>query len=315
LNVRNDDEEGITEGITEGIAIYLAPREDFPPLYQMATIYRAAHGSYRSQPTTTYIAIRAYNNDIFTYTPAFVPPTLYTGSLGPVTGATSTTCPQGRLLTETGKKLYPGVNPGVSTYMVSVYDAQNDLTGFIDPNSSAFVPQNTDRPYYIASPGSNSVDPYPDRAPPVYTRGNIFGQSNLDISGNAHFYSSLTIENGLTVTGGESNYGIATFYGNLNVNSTLTVSTLNISTGKLFVPTTGRPSAGVSSMVSATPIGSYKYLKINPVASYSTSQVFFTYTGQNNASTLSVEAIGTGEFTIVSANGSDGGSVNWFIVN
>jgi len=199
--------------------------------------------------------------------------------------------------------------------MVSVYDAQNDLTGFIDPNSSAFVPQNTDRPYYITSPGSNSVDPTPDRAPPVYTRGNIFGQSNLDISGSAHFYSSLTVENGLTVYGGESNYGTVTFNGLLNIQSTLTVSTLNIATGNLRVPTTGRPSAGVSSFSTATTIGSYRYLVINPVATVSTSRVFFTYTGQNNVSTLSVEAIGTGTFTMVSANPNDAGTVAWFAVN
>ena len=282
--------------------------------------------SYRSQPTTTYIAIRAYNGDIFTYTPAFVPPTTYTGSLGPVAGATATNCPQGRLLTETGRKLYQGVHPGVSTYMVSVYDAQNDLTGFIDPNSTAFVPQNTDRPYYIASPGSNTVDPTADRAPPVFTRGNIFGGSNLDISGSARFYSSLTVDNGLTVYGGESNYGAATFYGTLDVKSTLTVSTLNITTGALGVPRTGLPSAGVADLgLGSNPAGNgYRYLQISPVACTPNSQVFFTYSGQNGTSTLSAEAITNGSFTIVSANGSNTGSLNvnwdkgtvyWFIVN
>ena len=281
----------------------------------MTTINRAACGAYSPQPMTTYIAIRAYNADFFTYTQTFVPPTTYTGSLGPVAGATASNCPQGRLLTETGRKLYPGVNPGVANYMVSVYDAQNGLTGFIDPNCSAVVPQNTDRPYYIASPGSNTQDPYPDRAPPVYTRGNIFGQSNLDISGNAHFYSSLTIENGMTVYGGESNYGIATFNGALNVKSTLTVSTLNISTGSLRVPTTGAPSAGVADLTSGTAVGSNRYLTITPAATTANSQVFVTYTGQNGASTLYVSSVGANAFTIVSANRNDIGSVNWFAVN
>jgi hypothetical protein len=211
--------------------------------------------------------------------------------------------------------LYPGANPGIATYMVSVYDAQNDITGFIDPNSTAFTPQNTDRPYYIASPGSNTQDPYPDRAPPVFTRGNIFGGSNLDISGNAHFYSSLTIENGLTVYGGQSIYGIDTLYGNLIVQSTLTVSSLNISTGRLMVPTTGYPSAGVSSLASATAIGPYRYLTINPVAATPSSLVFFTYNGLNGVSSLSAEGITNGSFQIVSASAADVGSVQWFIVN
>ena len=284
----------------------------------MATISRGYAKSYRSQPTTTYIAIRPYNLDFFTYTQTFVPPTLYTGSLGPVAGATAINCPQGRLLTETGRKLYAGVQPGVTTYMVSVYDAQNDLTGFIDPNSSAFVPQNTDRPYYITSPGSNSVDPTPDRAPPVYTRGNIFGQSNLDISGSAHFYSSLTVENGLTVYGGESNYGTVTFNGPLNIQSTLTVSTLNIATGNLRVPTTGRPSAGVANLaLGSNPGGGnpYWYLSVSPAATTTNSRIFFTYNGLNAPSTLSVEAIANGSFTIVSANINDRGSVQWFAVN
>jgi hypothetical protein len=287
----------------------------------MTTINRAACGAYSPQPMTTYIAIRAYNADFFTYTQTFVPPTTYTGSLAVVTGATAVNCPQGRLLTETGRKLYPGVNAGVANYMVSVYDAQNGLTGFIDPNASAFVPQNTDRPYYIASPGSNAQETRPDRAPPVYTRGNIFGQSNLDISGNAQFYSSLTIENGLTVRGGESNYGIATFNGPLNVYSTLTVSTLSIAGGALAVPRTGLPSAGVvdiSGAPGAANIGDYRYVTVT-AATTPNSQVFLTYAGLGYPSTLSVEAITNGSFQIVSANGStpnfDRGNIFWFAVN
>jgi hypothetical protein len=149
----------------------------------------------------------------------------------------------------------------------------------------------------------------------VYTRGNIFGQSNLDISGNAHFYSSLTIENGLTVYGGESNYGIATFNGALNVKSTLTVSTLNISTGSLRVPTTGAPSAGTANLTSGTAVGSNRYLAISPAATTPNSQIFVTYTGQNGASTLRTSSITTGSFYIVSANQNDLGGVNWFAVN
>lgn len=92
---------------------------------------------------------------------------------------------------ETGRKIYPGANPNVLTYMVAVFDNFSGLNGFIDPNSTAFTPQNTDRPYYFATGGSNMVDPTSDLAPPVYTRGNIFGSSNLDISGSARIYGKL----------------------------------------------------------------------------------------------------------------------------
>ena len=167
----------------------------------MSYISRNNGGALKGSPTRSYIAVRAYNNDIFSYTtstenvsqtsrPSFV----VVGRLGPVSGATAANCPEGRLLVENGKKLYPESNPGITSYMVGVFDNANGLHGYIDPNSSAFTPQNTDRPYYFTSPGSNSVDPYPDRAPPVYTRGVIYGQSQLDISGSVHFYSTLCVE-------------------------------------------------------------------------------------------------------------------------
>ena len=170
----------------------------------MSYISRTNGGALKGSPTRSYIAVRAYNNDIFSYTTSTEnvsqtsrPTYIVVGRLGPVKDATAANCPEGHLLVENGKKLYPESNPGITTYMVGVFDNSNGLNGYIDPNSSAFTPQNTDRPYYFTSPGSNSVDPYPDRAPPVYTRGVIYGQSILDISGSVHFYSTLCVESTL----------------------------------------------------------------------------------------------------------------------
>ncbi len=134
-------------------------------------------------PKRSYIAMRAYNNDIFSYTTRIVNNFETVGTLGAVAGATALTCPQGRILTETGRKLYPGANPGITELMVGVFDYATGLSGFIDPNSAAFTPQNADRPYYFTSPGSNSAEPDPDRAPPVFTRGDVLAQGNLDLSG------------------------------------------------------------------------------------------------------------------------------------
>lgn len=71
------------------------------------------------------------------------------GTLTAVSGATAANCPKGRVLRENGRKLYPSANPGVTTYLVGVFDDKTFLNGFIDPNSPLFVPFNTDKPVYL----------------------------------------------------------------------------------------------------------------------------------------------------------------------
>ena len=65
---------------------------------------------------------------------------------------------------------------GYNTYMVSVYDAQTQLTGFIDPNSQVFAIYNNDKPNFIA----DGVDPtahVTDAGQSVFTLGSgTFGQ-------------------------------------------------------------------------------------------------------------------------------------------
>jgi hypothetical protein len=110
---------------------------------------------------------------------------------------------------------------------LSVFDVNNGLTGFIDPNSFAFTPQNTDRAYFIASPGYN---PNPadaplrdDQGPPVYTHGNIkadgtlyIGQSS-EIVGRAQFNSNVFMQSTLSVS------SIASFGSNVDIRGTLSV--------------------------------------------------------------------------------------------
>ncbi len=71
------------------------------------------------------------------------------GTLTAVSGATAANCPKGRVLRENGRKLYPSANPGITTYLVGVFDDKTFLNGFIDPNSPVFVPFNTDKPVYL----------------------------------------------------------------------------------------------------------------------------------------------------------------------
>lgn len=235
-------------------------------------------------PKRSYIALRAYNNDIFSYTTSIVNDYETVGTLGAVAGANAGNCPQGRILTETGRKLYPGANPGITQYMVGVFDYATGLNGFIDPNSSAFTPQNTDRPYYFTSPGANSNDPNPNRAPPVFTRGDVLAEGILDLSGAAHMHGSVRID------------------GNLNLNGNLILNSAN---------------CGVVNMAGATVVGGFKKLNITTSAYNSnTSLVFLTNKSINNAGTVySAEPAALNTFTIVSNNTSDLSAIQYMIIN
>jgi hypothetical protein len=209
----------------------------------MSSVTRESSLAGGDRARRTYITMRPYNNDFFSYT-TVNDDFNTTGVLGPVVGATSVNCVEGAFLRETGRRIYPGANPGISTMMLSVFDVNNGLTGFIDPNSFAFTPQNTDRAYYIASPGYN---PNPadaplrdDQGPPVYTHGNIkadgtlyIGQSS-EIVGRAQFNSNVFMQSTLSVS------SIASFGSNVDIRGSLSVgggsAMTKITSGVVSVP-------------------------------------------------------------------------------
>jgi len=127
----------------------------------------------------SYIATDNFQAYFFNYT--VVHDRLIT--TGDITVPVTTDCtktPQGRVLRENGRKLYPVANPGVKKFYVGVYDSVTFLSGYIDPNDSVFAIHNSDRPTYIPNQGGEdssdeetegSVDP--DYGPPVYTTGDI----------------------------------------------------------------------------------------------------------------------------------------------
>ena len=189
----------------------------------MATIPTTSHGAYPQSSRRTYMSIRAFNGSFFSYTTSRLgAPTFEAiGTLGSVTGANSTNCPAGRTLRENGKRLFPSANPGVSTFMVGVYDANSGLSGFIDPNDAVFTVYNTDKPTYLAdgvSPTNSAID----KAPGVYALGDI-----VTTGGN------ITTPNSLTG-------GVVGVTQPLNTNATLTQSTTttltaNCSISSMFV--------------------------------------------------------------------------------
>jgi hypothetical protein len=121
-----------------------------------------------SSSKRSYISTSAFNGIIYSYTT-----TLNTsnfkqeGRLAALTALPSGTtitaanCPAGRILRETGRKLFPGANPGLvqgdsyqgttvannnlNKMWVLVFDSVTGLRGFIDPNAPQFAVYNSDR--------------------------------------------------------------------------------------------------------------------------------------------------------------------------
>jgi len=176
------------------------------------TSANAASGSVTGTPRRTYVAINAFDDYFYSYSVSteftggqFVT----TGTLDTVSGANATTCPAGRILRENGKRLYPGVNPGVTNMLVGVFDDKTFFNGFIDPNAKVFQTQNND----IAPSRPDQVDDYTetrDLGNGVYTRGDLRAEGNLDLSGSAIIGDSLIVDN-ISYLRGDVNTYASTF--------------------------------------------------------------------------------------------------------
>jgi hypothetical protein len=161
------------------------------------TSSNAASGAVTGTPRRTYVTINGFNEFFYSYTTStdftggqFVT----TGSLNTVSGANGTTCPAGRILRENGKRLYPGVNPGVSSMLVGVFDDKTFLNGFIDPNAKVFQTQNNDiAPSYPDQVDTDCVGTR-DLGNGVYTRGDLRAEGNLDLSGSAIIGDTLVVD-------------------------------------------------------------------------------------------------------------------------
>jgi hypothetical protein len=325
----------------------------------MSAISRTTATAGAGAPRRTYITMRPYYYDFFTYTTS-VRNFVTSGGLSKVTGASATLgqtgyCAEGAFLRETGKRIYPGANPGITTMMVSVFDFATGLTGFIDPNSEAFTPQNEDRAYYIDSAGQNpnSTIGYwtSDQGPPVYTHGNVRADGTLYISstastiGNAYFASNVSTV-GNTAVGGNSHIrgntstmGNAYFASNVSTVGNTAVGGNESILGslavkgelKLFSPTT----VGTTQMANTDPgWGGFQRHAVSGVNyNNTTSRVFLTAIGLTNTSFTPfycVESVGydgsgnvipyaASTFWVVSRqlsnSGADTTDLNYMIVN
>jgi len=121
-----------------------------------------------------YIASQPYNGQIFTYTTSQNAANVTVGSLTAITGLNSNSCPPGSILIETGKKLYVGAHPGISTFMTYVVDKASRLGGFIDPQAPCFSAFDGSQPLFLGNSNDNNpVNQQVDLGNSVFTQGNI----------------------------------------------------------------------------------------------------------------------------------------------
>jgi len=168
----------------------------------MATIGSASHASLNNVPRKSYIAMSSYTADLFSYTLTFDPTTFTNiGRLSTI-GVPATSTLQGSILSETGKKLYPGASDGVSTFMVSVYDQTSKITGYINPNSPTFAIFTTDKPPYMGQGTDPGTDGRTNLGNSIYTHGSVIADGFGTYSGLLSTGQSLTV--GTTAKIGQS---------------------------------------------------------------------------------------------------------------
>jgi hypothetical protein len=243
----------------------------------MATIGTASHSSYLNTPRRSYITTTAFQNDIFQYTTTTNPTTfVVTGtltSLATVGTGTSANCPANRILVENGKKLYPSglyqannttygaPNPGVTTYMVGVYDPASFLSGFIDPNSKVFAPYNTDKPDYVPRGINPNGNTEVDQGPPVYTLGSVTAGTTVSAG------TTISAGTGITTTSGQIRSSTVTAL------ATTAPATLNASLSQVFSYTPTQSATINATNVSA---GSVVYIVITTSGTSSYTITFGT---------------------------------------
>jgi hypothetical protein len=169
-------------------------------------------------------------------------------------------CPAGRILRETGRRLYPGQNPGLNvgdkyngavvgttatqTMWVMVYDVMTGISAFINPNDTVFAVYSADKPLELINP----------------------------LEGSASVLGAPVISGGLvTAVGQIRSTGVTT------IDATgLTTISIDGSAGQVFIINNIYSATGLSISASSFPVGAIIYLILNSTAAGSTSITFST---------------------------------------
>lgn len=291
----------------------------------MATITTHSHGNFNNGPRRSYIAMSSYTNDFFKYTLTFNG----TSNVGALTtlGISPTSTLQGSILSETGKKLYPEANDGVTTLMVSVYDQTSLLTGYINPNSPTFALLTTDKPPYMGQgtdPGTNMST---NLGNSIYTHGSVVADGYGTYSGLLSTGQSLTV--GTTAKIGASlSTGTSAIVGTtLSVGGNISSGTILIApstfAAHMFVSGSGTGQTSYTdASIGSTPAGNNSNVggagnvtitNISTTAVTADSKIFITGTGTYSLGVTSKTA--NQGFIVRSSLANDGQTINWWVIN
>lgn len=221
----------------------------------MASVY--ADPKLRSK--RTYIATSSFDTVFYSYATASAAPSYeVTGSLSAAPGVSEAACPRGHLLRETGARLYPGANPGISTLMVGVYDASSGLRGYIDPNAPIFAVFNSDKPVEMVDGGDNNTATQ-HKGAPVYTTGDVIADGEIRATGQVRS-TGVTALTAITTNGAQ------------------TAQSLNPLLGEVFTIASTPPSgvASITLNAASVPAGARMTLVISHTGSNATTFTFGT---------------------------------------
>jgi hypothetical protein len=215
-------------------------------------VHSEARGDYQQRTDKTLVSTAAFHNEFYTYTAGTNPATFApTGVFSVVSGATATTCPAGRVLHLTGRKLFPDVNPmttfvgalSAKKFLVSVYDPISFLNGFVDPTSNTFAKFDQNLPNFfnlgtsgsgvVPSLGGDGVDVNVGGALNVTSR--IAGQATLvagtiaitvtGVTTSSLAFVSLVTANTTTLTG---NYRVVCTANTVTITALIAAGTINV---------------------------------------------------------------------------------------
>ena len=212
----------------------------------MSTLVHTDSRDYQASTSKTLISTGPFDAEFYTYTVSKNPATgVTTGAFSVVSGATATTCPRGRVLHLTGRKLYPDVNPmntfvgtalTAKKFLVAVYDPISFLNGFIDPTSNTFAKfdQNVPNFFNLGRDGSG-----------VQWPGGGAGAELILADAGA----SSTLANGGTFAAGNASVGQVVINGAGYITVTSTAVTTN---SKIFLTPLNNISVYVTNQAAGT---------------------------------------------------------------
>ena len=291
----------------------------------MATIATNSHGSFNNVPRRSYIAMSSYTADLFNYSLTFNG-TSNVGLLSNV-GVPATSTLKGSILSETGKKLYPGANDGVSTLMVSVYDQTSKLTGYINPNSPSFAIFTTDKAPYMGQGTDPGTDGRTNLGNSIYTHGSVIADGYGIYSGLLSTGTSLNVGTTARIGQSISTGTFATVGTTLNVGSNISSGTVVLApssfTEHFYVTaggdgrtsytsaSIGSTNAGNNSNVGG--VGDRTVTNISTTAVTANSKIFITGSGTYVLG-ITAQTANQG-FVVRSSTSGDQQLINWWVIN